>query len=85
MADLRKIFFIIHFHVGVGGGSSVPAILGDDGVVAYQNEGAGQDSNDGYDKRGEISARIAIGSIAKRWRWWEDDVTPLRAIYAANL
>lgn len=85
MADLGKILFIIHFHGGGGGGGPVPAVLGDDGVVAYQDEGAGQDSNDGDDERGEISARIAIVAIAKRWRWWEDDVAPLRAIYAANL
>ena len=85
VADLGKIFFIIHFHGSVGGSSSVPAIFGDDGVVAYHNEGASQDSNDGDDERREISGGIAIAAIAKRWRWWKDDVAPLRTVYATNL
>ncbi|KAL0547990.1 hypothetical protein IC582_012429 [Cucumis melo] len=85
MTDLGKIFFILHFHGVVAGGSSVPAVLGDDGVIAYQNEGTSQNTNDSNDKRREISGRISIAAIAKRWRWWKDDVTPLRTIYAANL
>lgn len=58
------------------------AILGDDGVVADEEEGACEDANDGDHEGGEGRAGGVVGEL-EGGRWWEEYVAPLWAVDAA--
>lgn len=47
------------------------AILGDDGVVADEEEGACEDADDGDHEGGEGRAGAVVGELQGR-RWWEN-------------
>ena len=51
-------------------GVEAAAILGDDGVVADEEEGASEDADDGDHEGGEGRARAVVGEL-EGGRWWE--------------
>ncbi|XBH63806.1 hypothetical protein VPH35_117699 [Triticum aestivum] len=71
-------------------GAEGAAVLGDDGVVADEEEGAGEHPDDGDDEGREGGAGVAVavaagaGDVEDRRRGWEDEVAPLRAVHAAQ-
>uniref|UniRef100_A0A0D3F962 Uncharacterized protein n=1 Tax=Oryza barthii TaxID=65489 RepID=A0A0D3F962_9ORYZ len=80
--------------VSAGAKESVPegaegaAVLGYDGVVADEEEGAREHPDDGDDERREGWAGGVVGAgagdVEGRRRWREDEVAPLRAVHAAE-
>lgn len=75
-----------------GSGSAVSpateaaAVFGDDGVVADEEEGAGEDADDGDDegREGGATGRVVVIDEGEGRRGREDDITPLRAVDAAE-
>lgn len=64
-------------------GVEAAAVLGDDGVVADEEEGAGEDADDGDHEGGEGRAGAVVGDL-QGGRRWENHVAPLGAVDAAE-
>lgn len=80
MAEVCRFGFVVDLP---GVGSSSFAVFGDEGVVGYQEEGAGEYADDGDDEGGEVGAGV-VAAGGKGGGRGEDYVAPLWAVYAAN-
>lgn len=68
-------------------GANGATVLGDEGVIADEKEGAGQNADDCNDERGEDRAGGVVGAGAgdvEGRRRREDEVAPLGAVHAAQ-